>query len=187
MAGSGKKTDEVYRWLMAYIDENKFSGNLKLPSENALCRRLDMSRETVRAALERMAREGLVRRVKGSGTYINKEVALSRELDTGSALLKIGLILQGQDADANSALLEGIKGVLPADQVDLRVFFTDNKFSNERNCLQTVVHQNFQASSSTGSRQACSTPTWTATGRSTGGTSRSSSITITTKICAIPE
>ena len=54
MAGSGKKTDEVYRWLMAYIDENKFSGNLKLPSENALCRRLDMSRETVRAALERI-------------------------------------------------------------------------------------------------------------------------------------
>lgn len=43
MAGSGKKTEEVYRWLMAYIDENKFSGNLRLPSENALCRRLDMS------------------------------------------------------------------------------------------------------------------------------------------------
>ncbi len=144
MAGSGKKAEEVYRWLMAYIDENKFSGNLKLPSENALCRRLDMSRETVRAALDRMAQEGLVKRVKGSGTYINKEIALSRELDTGSAPLKIGLILQGQDTNANSELLEGIKSVLPTDQVDLRVFFTDNKFSNERNCLQTVVHQNFQ-------------------------------------------
>ena len=143
MAGSGKKAEEVYRWLMAYIDENKFSGNLKLPSENALCRRLDMSRETVRAALDRMAQEGLVRRVKGSGTYINKEIALSRELDTGSAPLKIGLILQGQDTNANSGLMEGIKSVLPADKVDLRVFFTDNKFSNERSCLQTVVHQNF--------------------------------------------
>ena len=144
MAGSGKKTEEVYRWLMAYIDENKFSGNLRLPSENALCRRLDMSRETVRAALDRMAQEGLVRRVKGSGTYINKEIALSRELGIGSAPLKIGLILQGQDTNANSELLEGIKSVLPADQVDLRVFFTDNKFSNERSCLQAVVHQNFQ-------------------------------------------
>lgn len=129
---------------MAYIDENKFSGNLRLPSENALCRRLDMSRETVRAALDRMAQEGLVRRVKGSGTYINKEIALSRELGIGSAPLKIGLILQGQDTNANSELLEGIKSVLPADQVDLRVFFTDNKFSNERSCLQAVVHQNFQ-------------------------------------------
>ena len=80
MAGSGKKAEEVYRWLMAYIDENKFSGNLRLPSENALCRRLDVSRETVRCALDRIAREGLVCRVKGSGTYINKETALSREL-----------------------------------------------------------------------------------------------------------
>ena len=32
-----QKWERVYRWLLAYIDENKFSGNLKLPSENALC------------------------------------------------------------------------------------------------------------------------------------------------------
>lgn len=143
MAGPGKKSEEVYRWLMAYIDENKFSSNLKLPSENALCRRLDLSRETVRTALDRMEREGLVRRVKGSGTYINNEIALSRELDTGTAPLKIGLILQGQDTDANAELLVGVKSVFPAEKVDLRVFITDNKFSNERKCLQTVIHQNF--------------------------------------------
>ena len=143
MAGADKKSVQVYRWLLAYIDENKFSGNLKLPSENALCRRLDISRETARSALARMDQEGLIRRVKGSGTYINKEAALSRELDVGSTAQKIGLILQGQDSNANSGLLEGVKSVLPADRVDLRVFFTDNKFSTERRCLQTVVHQHF--------------------------------------------
>lgn len=61
----------------------------------------------------------------------------------GSTAQKIGLILQGQDSNANSGLLEGVKSVLPADRVDLRVFFTDNKFSTERRCLQTVVHQHF--------------------------------------------
>ena len=25
-----KKSDQVYRWLLAYIDENKFSGNQRL-------------------------------------------------------------------------------------------------------------------------------------------------------------
>ena len=139
MAGADKKSEQVYRWLLAYIDENKFSGNLKLPSENALCRRLDISRETARSALARMDQEGLIRRVKGSGTYINKEAALSRELDVGSTAQKIGLILQGQDSNANSGLLEGVKSVLPADRVDLRVFFTDNKFSTERRCLQTCL------------------------------------------------
>lgn len=67
----------------------------------------------MRSALDRLAQEGVIRKIKGSGTYINKDVALSRELGTGSAPMKIGLILQGQDADANSELLEGIKSVLP--------------------------------------------------------------------------
>ena len=58
LAGADKKSEQVYRWLLAYIDENKFSGNLKLPSENALCRRLDISRETARSALARMDQEG---------------------------------------------------------------------------------------------------------------------------------
>ena len=143
MGASDTKAERVYRWLLEYIDVNKFSGNLKLPSENALCRRLEVSRETVRAALDRLCREGLVYKVRGSGTFFNKEAALSRE-PGGGARRKIGLILQGQDTDANSSLIQGIKGVLPEDQVELRIFLTDNKFSNERRCLQTVMHQNFQ-------------------------------------------
>lgn len=143
MAASDTKSGRVYRWLLEYIDLNKFSGNLKLPSENALCHRLNVSRETVRAALDRLRREGLIYAVRGSGTFFNKEAALSRD-PGGGARRKIGLILQGQDADANSALIRGIESVLPDDQVELRIFLTDNKFSNERRCLQTVMHQNFQ-------------------------------------------
>ena len=33
--------------------------------------------------------------------------------------------------------------VLTQEKVDLHVFLTDNKFCNERRCLETVVHQNF--------------------------------------------
>lgn len=145
MSVSNKKSEYVYRWILAYIDENRFSSNQKLPSENALCRRLDVSRETVRAALDRMVQEGLIYKVRGSGTYFNKEVALSYELDAGAVhCKKIGLILQGQDSSANSSLIQGIQSVLPANQVTLRTFLTDNKFSNERRCLQSVMYQNFQ-------------------------------------------
>jgi len=28
-----KKADKIYNWLRAYIDENKFSSNQRLPSE----------------------------------------------------------------------------------------------------------------------------------------------------------
>lgn len=144
MGVSDRKSEQVYRWLLAYIDENKFSGNQKLPSENALCRRLNISRETVRVAMDQLVQEGLIYRVKGSGTYFHKDQALSREMSDENAKWKIGLILQGQDPGANSLLIDGIRSVLAEQRVDLQIFLTDNKFSNERRCLQTVVHQNFQ-------------------------------------------
>ncbi len=139
-----KKSEQAYLWVRAYIDENKFANNSKIPSENVISHRLSVSRETVRTALARLTEEGLIRKVKGSGTYINKEVALTKELGGNSGTIKVGLVLQGQDTNANSALIEGIRSILFTDRVDLRIFLTDNKFANERRCLQTVVHQDFQ-------------------------------------------
>ena len=143
MSSSMKKTEQVYRWVMAYIDKNKFSNNQKIPSENAICRRLNVSRETVRAALDCMAEEGLIYKVRGSGTFFNKEVSLSYNMNLGTQSKKIGLVLQGQDRSANSALIDGIHSVLPKDKIALRTFFTDNKFSNERRCLQTIMQEDF--------------------------------------------
>ena len=144
MSSSDWKTQKVYLWMRTYIDENKFANSSRLPSENVLSIRLSVSRETVRAAFKRLEEEGLIRRIKGSGTYINREVALTKELGGSGGKTKVGLILQGQDSAANSSLIEGIRSVVSEEEVDLRIFLTDNKFSNERRCLQTVVHQDFQ-------------------------------------------
>ena len=143
LSAAEKKSAQVYRWLLAYIDENKFSGNQRMPSENALCRKLGVSRETIRVAIDRLVNEGIVYKVKGSGTYFHREKVMTRDLNTEDALYKIGLVLQGQDTSANSGLIEGVRSVLTQERVDLHVFLTDNKFCNERRCLETVVHQNF--------------------------------------------
>ena len=144
MKVSNRKWEQVYRWLLAYIDENKFTENLKLPSENNLCRRLKVSRETVRLAMEQLEQEGLIRKIQGSGTYFNKDAAMSQELDDSTAHIKIGLILQGQDVSANSELIQGIRSILKDQPAELKIFLTDNKFANERRCLKTVMHQNFR-------------------------------------------
>lgn len=145
---TGKKTERVYQWLLEYIDEHKFSSSLKLPSENAICQKMKVSRDTVRSAFERLQSEGLIYKQRGSGTYIKKDAALSRNLNTGSASYKIGLILQGQDNAANSLLIDGVadglKAAMPETKTDLNIFLTENKFSNERRCLQTVMQQDFQ-------------------------------------------
>ena len=88
LSAAEKKSDQVYRWLLAYIDENKFSGNQRLPSENALCRKLGVSRETIRVAIDRLVNEGIVYKVKGSGTYFHREKVMTRDLNTEDALYK---------------------------------------------------------------------------------------------------
>lgn len=143
MSGFDKKSDKVYNWLRSYIDENKFSVNNKLPSEPVLCKKFSVSRGTVRFAENRLLTEKLIYKVRGSGTYINKAAALSAEPDKSQTPIKIGLILQGQDANANSGLIRGIKSILKEKEAQLQIFFTDNKFSSERTCLKTVIHQNF--------------------------------------------
>ncbi len=57
LSAAEKKSAQVYRWLLAYIDENKFSGNQRLPSENALCRKLGVSRETIRVAIDQLVQK----------------------------------------------------------------------------------------------------------------------------------
>ncbi|MBE6904892.1 MAG: GntR family transcriptional regulator [Ruminococcaceae bacterium] len=143
MSSRSRKLEEAYCWIRAYIDENQFSANNKLPSENAISMKLGISRDTVRNAMSELAEEGLVYRIRGSGTFINKAAALSDESLTMKNQLKIGLILQGQDRNANSGLISGIKSVLHETNAVLRIFFTDNRFASERNCLNSVVHQNF--------------------------------------------
>ena len=138
-----KKYEEVYRWLLAYIDENRFSENQKLPSENALCSRLKMSRDTIRRAIDLLIQEGLVYTVKGSGTYFYRDKILQHEVYSGNGRETIGLILQGQNPDADVSMISGLRSVLSEEDVELRIFLTDNLFYNERRCLQTVIHQNF--------------------------------------------
>lgn len=57
---------------------------------------------------------------------------------------KIGLIIQGQDFNANSNLVQGIKYALNEEEIDFKLFFTDNKLANERKCLIACL-KNFDA------------------------------------------
>lgn len=143
MHGKIGKQAQVYQWLRAYIEENLFSVSDKLPSENALARRLGVSRDTVRSATNALEREGLIYRVQGSGSFIKKEVAVSDKEKRPGMSRKIGVILQGQDPYANKELLNGIRSILDEGTTDLRVYFTNNRFSNERACLDEVMHNNF--------------------------------------------
>lgn len=139
-----RKSSEVYQFLRAHIDQNLFSSNHKMPSENVICRKFNVSRTTARSAIATLINEGLLYTKRGSGTYINKAVASAYRGDLiDHRDIKIGVILQGQDADANNTLMAGLHSVLNPATTSVSTFYTDNRFASERSCLEAVAKQNF--------------------------------------------
>lgn len=55
--------------LRAFIDQNSFPLNSRLPSERALCEKLGLNRSVLRKALDALEREGLIWRHVGKGTF----------------------------------------------------------------------------------------------------------------------
>lgn len=137
------KRDNAYNWIRIYIDQNKFSDNTKIPSENYICSKLGLSRSTVRDALDRIEKEGFIYKIRGSGTYINKKLVIYNDYAVASLSAKVGIILQGYDSSANDSFINGAKSIFQKHNYEHNVFFTDNKFSNERFCLETVMCQGF--------------------------------------------
>lgn len=63
---------QLHTILRAYILENNLPADTKLPNESELMKLYKISRGTVRNAIERLAVENLVYKIKGKGTFVAK-------------------------------------------------------------------------------------------------------------------
>ena len=71
-----------YRAVIDWIRQAVASGALRrgdrLPSEKELCEQFGLSRQTIRHATGELEKEGLLTRVRGSGTYVGGSISLQR-------------------------------------------------------------------------------------------------------------
>jgi DNA-binding LacI/PurR family transcriptional regulator len=70
----GRKTltAQVRAMILQGIRSGEFAADQRIPSEQELCARCNVSRITVRAAVQSLAQEGILRRQPGSGTFVRK-------------------------------------------------------------------------------------------------------------------
>lgn len=64
-------SDLVYEYVLDQIKTSELTADDKIQSENALSEALNVSRLSVRQALDKLEALGMITKVKGSGTYIN--------------------------------------------------------------------------------------------------------------------
>jgi GntR family transcriptional regulator len=76
---STAKHESLRRALSRMIDEG-MAPHQVLPSERELMQRFNVSRMTVRRAVERLAQEGRVYRVQGAGTFVAEASTISKSL-----------------------------------------------------------------------------------------------------------
>ncbi|MCQ2401015.1 MAG: GntR family transcriptional regulator [Lachnospiraceae bacterium] len=96
----------VYKQLLSIFEEKISSGELKgndkLPSENELCKKYNVSRTSVRQTLNILNQKGLIYSVHGKGSFV-KSPEIKQEL---SKMVRFGASLQLEGLNGHTKVLE---------------------------------------------------------------------------------
>lgn len=128
---------DVVNWIKDQIEAKKLLPGQKLYSENELCQKFGMSRQTVRHALEILENEDIVIRVRGSGTYIKGE---NNSLSDGKNV--IAFITTYVDGYIFPKIMQGIEKKLFDNGFSIHIAFTNNRFDREREVLKEFLSRN---------------------------------------------
>jgi GntR family transcriptional regulator of arabinose operon len=130
------KYEIVVKWLRTQIAEDGLKKGDKLYSETKICQTFGFSRQTIRKAISVLEQEGLVKTVRGSGTYISAN-------DTGkkAASKNIGIILTYLDDYVFPMILAGIESYLTENGYTMQLLITHKKVENEEHCLKTLLEK----------------------------------------------
>lgn len=102
MAEKSNKTTRVRDYLLTLIAQKQYDDDGRLPTEKELCERFGISRVPVNAALSELVSEGIITRVKGSGSFVQFGE------DSGGANRIIPFVVSEQKS--SSRFLESIRG-----------------------------------------------------------------------------
>ena len=127
---------ELVRWINTQIQEKKLTAGQKMYSENELKEMFGVSRQTVRHAISVLEGEGMIRRVRGSGTYINDNrfVNLSKRM-------RVAVVTTYVDGYIFPRTIQGIENVLLEEGYSVQIAFTNNQVGKEKTILEDILNR----------------------------------------------
>lgn len=129
-----KKYEQIADWVKHEIETGHFTRGDRLPSENELTERFEVSRQTVRRALEVLEKDGLAEGRRGSGTYVTANTR--RYADRA---IRIAVMLTYVDTYIFPLIIKGIESVLTPEGCALQIAMTDNAVEKERMLLREFI------------------------------------------------
>ncbi len=130
---TSKKYTNIEEDLRQLIfSEDSHTGD-KLPSENVLAARYNVSRQTIRKALEILEQEGYIYAVHGSGRYISERTIHRKNSKN------IAVILTYLSDYIFPKVISGIDDVLSENGYSIILKHTNNSRSGEIKCLEELL------------------------------------------------
>ena len=149
----GLKYQKLYNWGRTLIMSGVLRNMDKFPSEHMLQNKFGYSRQTVRNALNRLEQDGLIARVKGSGTYVSYAPEKDKEERP-----RIGLILSYFSDYLFPQVYEGIESVLREEGYEISVSVTRNRLNDEALYLKGMLGRNVSGLIIEGTRSSFPNP-----------------------------
>ena len=147
------KYQKLYHWAHTLITSGVIKNMDKFPSETSLQKKFGYSRQTVRTALQQLEEEGLITRVRGSGTYVCYD---------GSAIdeqrPRVGLLLSYYSDYLFPKVYDGIESALTEKGYNIEVAVTKNRLNDEALYLEGLLKSNVSGLIIEGSRSAFPNP-----------------------------
>ncbi len=129
------KYKQIADSLHQYIQKQAAAqGEDRLPTEQELMRRFQVSRQTVRQALLVLTEEGLIEKRQGSGTYIAASLRSPAASSHTAAILTPSPYAYGF-----SSMLWEMQSILSEAGYPSQIFSTDNQLCQERVILETLL------------------------------------------------
>ena len=144
---------KVYNWARTLILSGVLKTGEKMLSEHMLEKKFGVSRQTVRNALDRLEEEKLIKRVRGSGTFISY-VEEGAEKDSPH----IGLIMSYFADYMFPEIYEGIESVMKEKGIVIDVAVTKNKLNDETMYLERFLNSNVSGLIVEGTRSSFPNP-----------------------------
>lgn len=125
--------------LKAKILSEEYKSNTAIPPELQLQKDYQVSRHTIRQAIATLVNEGLLRKEKGSGTYVDSKY--KQESSKTTAHKTIGVVTTYLSDYIFPSIIRGIEEKLRVAGYSLLLASTNNDYQQEKECIEKMVAQ----------------------------------------------
>lgn len=127
---------EIIRFIKNKINSGKYLADEKLPSENELARIFNVSRQTVRKALNELTEDGYIYSKQGAGTFV------APRIKEGQSTKNIAVVTTYMTDYIFPRVIQGINQVLAEENYSILLKTTNNSRKGEAWCMEELLSKN---------------------------------------------